>query len=38
MLKAFMSNAFDMSQKTDLTLRDGLQSKASNISRVTASN
>ena len=33
-----MSDAFNMSKKTDLTLRDGLQSKASNISCVIASN
>ena len=33
-----MSNALDISEKTDLTLRDGLQSKVSNISYVMASN
>ena len=26
-----LSNALDISKKTDITLRDGLQSKASNI-------
>ena len=33
-----LSNALDISKKTDLTSRDGLQSKASNISCVIASN
>ena len=33
-----LSNALDISKKTDLTSRDGLQSKASNISSVIASN
>ena len=33
-----MSNALDKSKKTDLTFRDGLQSKASNISCVMAIN
>ena len=31
-----LSNAFDISKKTDLTSRGGLQSNASNISRVIA--
>ena len=33
-----LSNALDISKKTDLTSRDGLQSKVSNISCVIASN
>ena len=33
-----MSKAFDLSKKTDLTSRDGLQSKASNTSCVIGSN
>ena len=33
-----LSNALDISKKTDLTSRDGLQSKASNISCVITSN
>ena len=32
-----LSNAFDVSKKTDLTSRVGLQSSASNISCVIAS-
>ena len=33
-----LSNALDISKKTDLTWRDGLTSKASKLSCVTASN
>ena len=33
-----LSHAFDISKKTDLTYRVGLQSDASNISCVIASN
>ena len=33
-----LSNAFDVSKKTDPTLRDGSESKVSNISCVIASN